>query len=123
MASEITASSNSQVRTLRHCSDDNSDNVDNDTDSNTNSNANATNADNCDMVNRKMNPEEEKEEDRKKSIIFNFFRSEHIEEVRTSFEITYERLSYYHASIALAKHIDWIRFDYIRFDSFARSHY
>ena len=88
MASAITGSSDRQVRTLRLCSDDTNDNVDNDTDSNTNSNsnANATNAaDSSDTVNRKMNPEEEEEQ--KRNIIFQIFRSEHMEEVRTSFEI------------------------------------
>ena len=125
MASAITGSSDRQVRTLRLCSDDTNDNVDNDTDSNTNSNsnANATNAaDSSDTVNRKMNPEEEEEQ--KRNIIFQIFRSEHMEEVRTSFEIIYERLSYYHtsASIALTKRIDWIGLDSIRFiRSLARS--
>jgi len=53
-----------------------------------------------------MNPEEE--EERKKNIICKLFRSEDMEEVRTSFEINYERLSYHHTNIALTKYIDWI---------------
>jgi len=89
---------------IRLRSDDKNDNDNNDTDSNTNSNSNtnATNAaDSSDTVNHNMNREEE------------LFRSEHMEEVRTSFEIDYERFLYYHTSIALTNHIDWIRFDSI----------